>query len=131
MPRKNSAYYQRLSRLGMALGLAFSTPAAAGPSALPACGTPGRPACPLQRWMRTEIAAPFAKKDAARLADGFERLAELNPDPKKWPKWSQFARDGARAAREHRAAAVIIACAHCHSTYRSDYNREFRRRALR
>ena len=94
------------------------------------CGDPGRPPCPLQRWMRNELAQPIAKKDSTAVAEAFERLVALNPEPKKWSNWTKFAREGARAAREGKPSGVTIACAHCHSIYRGEYNIKYRRRAL-
>src|SRR5262245_40994511 len=129
--RKKRARCRAFSHLlSIALMLLSASAGAAG-SAGPVCGEPGRPPCPLQRWMRTERAQPIAKKDAGALADALERLSALNPEPNKWQNWTKFAQDGARAAREGKTAAVTIACAHCHSIYRGEYNIKYRRRAIR
>lgn len=95
-----------------------------------ACGVPGKPACPLQGWMRSKLATALAHKDLAELARRLDEVARLNPEPKKWGNWSKLALDGARAAREGRASGVIASCARCHSVYRSEFLVTHRARRL-
>lgn len=95
------------------------------------CGAPGKPPCPLQHWMRSELATALAHKDLKALERGLSRAVELNPDPKSWKNWTKFARDGATAAREGRARSVIAACARCHSIYRPEYNVKYRTRRVK
>ena len=44
----------------------------AGPALAATCGDPGLPACPLESYMRTKIAAPLTQKDMATVATGLE-----------------------------------------------------------
>jgi len=117
-----------LGALALTALTARSEPALADPA--PRCGAPGKPACPMQRWMRSRLATALAHKDLKALAEGLEALVALNPEPKKWRNWDKFANDGARAAREGRARSVIASCAHCHSIYRPEYNVKYRTRRV-
>jgi hypothetical protein len=128
---EKSAQYRGITRALFALVLLLSASANGHEPDGVTCGVPGKPACPLQRWMRNELTQSVVKKDDRATADALERLATLNPEPKKWLNWTKFAREGARAAREGRASGVNAACAHCHSIYRGEYNIKYRRRAIR
>jgi len=114
--------------LGAAVLLALATPTAAARP--PACGAPGKPACPLQHWMRHHLAAPYAKADFEGLAQGLDRLVALNPKPKGWANWKKFCTDGAAAARAERRASAVEACTRCHKVYRRTYNFTHRERPL-
>ncbi|MBK7585436.1 MAG: hypothetical protein IPI67_35280 [Myxococcales bacterium] len=96
--------------------------------AAPRCGAPGKPACPLQEWMRSRLALAFAKRDFPALERHLLDLAADNPAPAKWQNWSKFAKDGARAAQAGRIRGVVAACARCHSVYRPEYNARYRER---
>ncbi len=92
-----------------------------------ACGAPGKPACPMQQWMRVNIAAPLAAGDQQKLARNLELLVKLNPDPAKWQNWNRFAREGAERARKGRHPQP--SCTSCHNVYRAEYNEKYRQRA--
>lgn len=92
------------------------------------CGAPGKPACPLQHWMRTRVAAPHATHDLASLATALDQLAAINPDPEKWQNWSKYARDAAKQARG--GTLPLLACVNCHKVYRAPYNAKYRERAV-
>lgn len=93
------------------------------------CGTPGQPACPMQRWMRANIAAPLADNDAAALAVGLEKAAKLSPDP-AWISWSTLALNGAAAAKKGDIAGARAACKGCHDAWREAYRAKYRLRAI-
>jgi cytochrome c553 len=112
----------------LAVGLGSLAPGAAADG--PVCGSPGKPPCPLQRWMRHALARPLAEQRLGELADGLDQLVALNPEPKQWKNWDKFARDGASAARAGRRATAIASCAHCHSIYRPEYNSKYRARPV-
>ncbi|MCA9642123.1 MAG: hypothetical protein KC492_15560, partial [Myxococcales bacterium] len=88
------------------------------------CGTPGKPACPLQRWMREEVAAARYQKDLPKLAEHLDQLAEWNPEPSEWSKWTRYAREGAAAARAGRRADSV--CRGCHQDYRRRFQAKYR-----
>lgn len=90
------------------------------------CGAPGKPACPLQDWMRRNLALALAKKDGAALATHFEEIERRNPAKGQWANWNRFAREGAEAARAGRFSGVITTCGRCHSVYRSEYIAKYR-----
>lgn len=99
-------------------------------AAEPPCGAPGKPACPLQAWIRSHAAAPLATKNFTELETRFEQIAKLNPDPAKWGNWTKIAKDGARAAREKREGGVRETCGRCHGAYRRAYNARYRLRLI-
>jgi len=119
----------------LVLGLAIVTPWAASVGPMPSpvaavCGVPGKPACPLQAWMREHVAAPLAKRDWRGLAMSLDRLQTLNPQPGAWKHWERLASEGARAARDANETKALQTCTSCHDLYRSQYNELFRQRAL-
>jgi hypothetical protein len=96
----------------------------------PPCGAPGKPACPLQEWMRNNLAVPYAKSDLSGLAKGLTQVVSFNPRPKKWGNWDKIASDGAAAARKGDKSRARLACTNCHKVYRRTYNFSHRQRPL-
>ena len=96
----------------------------------PRCGAPGKPPCPLQRWMRHQLAAPLAKADHAALASAFRRLSELNPEPDEWNEWNELTERGRRAAEEGNIERAHATCGSCHRKYRRRYLRQHRTRPI-
>ena len=82
---------------GVVLGAA-AIAAAPTASADDACGTKENP-CPLQKWMRQNMAPANASGDFAALATDFDKVSKIAPDP-KWngadPKanWDAIAKAG-------------------------------------
>lgn len=92
------------------------------------CGEKNKP-CPLQAWMRVNIAAFSAAEDGPGLARGLERSAELSPDP-SWD-WAAIARAGAAAAKAGDFAGASKSCRSCHDKYKNLYKEKYRSRAVR
>jgi cytochrome c553 len=122
-----SAGLRKCASIAFALVLSLAPLTARG---APACGAPGKPACPFQSFMRTRLATAFAHRDLRELERRLAEVAERNPEPAKWHNWSKFARDGARAAHEGRLSGVVAACARCHAIYRPEFNVKYRERPL-
>ncbi len=99
-------------------------------SEAPSCGEPGKRPCPLQHWMRVNMAAPLAKGENEELAKAFETLEKINPRPGEWANWSKFSREGARAARAGNERGAEAECGHCHRVYRREYNARYRERKV-
>ncbi len=93
------------------------------------CGEPGQAPCPLQGFMRLQVAAPLAQKDLTTLAASLDRAATLLPDA-TWTTWPAFAKAGADAARSGKIDEVRKACKGCHDTWRAKYRKDFRPRPL-
>ncbi|MBI3202047.1 MAG: hypothetical protein HYZ29_10935 [Myxococcales bacterium] len=124
---KSIGFYVQYRAIFLVAGVLLAhTPAPAAP----ACGAPGKPACPLQSYMRTRLATALAHRDFRELERRLTQVAEQNPEPRKWHNWNKFALDGARAAREGRLRGVIAACARCHAIYRPEHNIKYRERKL-
>jgi hypothetical protein len=118
---------------GVMLGAA-AIAAAPTASADDACGTKENP-CPLQKWMRQNMAAANASGDMGALAADFDKVAKISPDP-KWngadPKanWDAIAKAGQTAAKANDAAAVKAVCKACHDTFKDKYKAQFRTKAV-
>jgi len=93
------------------------------------CGSPGKPACPLQGWMRANVAAPLAADDAAALATGLEKAAKLSPDA-SWSSWVSIANAGAAAAKKNDIAGARASCKQCHDAWRDAYKSKYRTRPI-
>ena len=91
------------------------------------CGSAGRPPCPLQRWMRKQVAVPYAKRDLSGLAAALNTLAQNNPNPRRWANWTKFAEKGAASAAAGREDTVSF-CTRCHRAYRRTYKATARTR---
>jgi hypothetical protein len=112
------------------LASAFPADAAVDARSAGACGRPGAPPCPLQRWMREHSAVAYANRDSAGLATVLEQAASLNPAPERWRKWGTVALAGASRVRRGSPGAALSACVGCHDTYRAEYVKNYRTRRL-
>lgn len=95
---------------------------------VPGCGEPGRPECPLQRWMDQRLNGPLASEATAQLEKSFRYLAAIAPA--EFPDWAAWALNGAESATRGDFEAVKRSCAGCHNDYRARYRKEMRARAL-
>lgn len=93
-----------------------------------ACGQPGLPPCPLQSFMRNEVAAPLARGDMKAISVALRKVATIAPPA--WASWSATALDGAAAAERGDRTALRADCNACHQTWREQYRQRFRDRPL-
>jgi hypothetical protein len=95
-----------------------------------ACGTKENP-CPLQKWMRQNMAPANASGDMPALAASLDKASTFAPDA-SWngkdakANWDAIAKAGAAAARANDAAAVKASCKTCHDTFKEKYKDKFR-----
>jgi hypothetical protein len=114
---------------GVMLGAA-AIGAAPTASADDSCGSKENP-CPLQKWMRQNMAPANASGDMGALATDFDKVAKIAPDP-KWngadPKanWDAISKAGQAAAKANDAAAVKAVCKSCHDAFKDKYKAQFR-----
>ncbi|MEO8800394.1 MAG: hypothetical protein ABI551_21055 [Polyangiaceae bacterium] len=92
-----------------------------------ACGTKANP-CPLQKWMKQNMAPDLAAGDNAGLAAALDKVAATNPDP-SWTTWSTIAKQGADAARKGDVAGAKASCKGCHDGYKAKYKAQYRMKA--
>jgi hypothetical protein len=92
------------------------------------CGEKKNP-CPLQAWMRKNVAPAVAAKDAAAPAVALERVATFSPDA-SW-SWAEMSRQAAAAARRGDLAEARKSCQGCHHTYKAEWNAKYRTRPVR
>jgi hypothetical protein len=116
--------------IALATLLALATVSPEAVAGKPACGAPGKPPCPMQRWMRTHLAVAYAQGDFVKLATALDKVVELNPRPNKWGNWNGIARKGAAAARKRDKRAALLSCTNCHRVYRRTYNLRYRERTV-
>jgi hypothetical protein len=90
------------------------------------CGSKENP-CPLQKWMRANLATALASGDTAALASNLKKVAATSPD-KAWT-WSKLATDGADAAAKGDLAGAKASCKTCHDAYKDQYKAKFRTKA--
>ncbi|MFS8070645.1 MAG: hypothetical protein ACMG6S_30130 [Byssovorax sp.] len=93
------------------------------------CGKPGQPPCPLQDWMRKNVASALAAIDPAALSVALEKAAKLSPNP-AWASWGSAASSGAEAAKKGDIAGARAACKTCHDAWRASYRDQFRMRPI-
>ena len=93
-----------------------------------ACGDKKNP-CPLQAWMRKNVATAVAAKDTAKLARALDRVATFSPDP-SW-SWAEMSRVAADAARRGDMAEARKSCQGCHHAYKREWVDTYRRRPVR
>jgi hypothetical protein len=101
--------------------------AAAPPRPKGECGDKNNP-CPLQRWMRVNIAPAVAANDPQVLAKALDRLAAFSPDP-SW-NWAPIAKAAAAAARRGDMTEARKSCQGCHNAYKEQWKTQFRKRAV-
>ena len=93
------------------------------------CGSPGAAPCPLQAWMRLNIALALSSNNMSALASGLDRSAKLTPDA-AWQSWATFATQGAAAARRGDMSGARAACKGCHDAWREAYRTKYRMRPI-
>ena len=103
-------------------------PASVVPVSSGPCGTKLNP-CPLQRWMRKNIAPAITANDTQALARALDRLAALSPDA-SW-RWAEIAKTGAEFARQGDMSAARKSCKGCHELYKPTWKASYRSRPVK
>lgn len=88
------------------------------------CGQPGLLPCPLQRFMRENVAAPLARGETKSIGVSLRKVAMIGPG--EFTNWSAIASQGAAAAEQGNTAALRSACNACHQAYRAAYRAKYR-----
>ncbi len=113
----------------------------AGANAARTFGPPKKPAvpyrvcgekdnlCPMQVWMRKNIAPAVTANDAPALAKAMDKLATMSPDP-SWA-WADIAKQSAEAARRGDMDEARKACRACHTTHKPVWRQKYRLRPIR
>jgi hypothetical protein len=117
--------------LGAAAIAAAPLPASADDAS---CGSKENP-CPLQKWMRQNMASAMSSGDMNALGAAFDKVSKIAPDP-KWnggdakANWDAIAKTGIAAAKANDAAAAKAACKTCHEAFKDKYKATFRTKAV-
>ncbi len=91
------------------------------------CGDKNTP-CPLQRWMRANMAPALAAMDAPALARALDRTASFSPDA-SWT-WAAMSKTAADAARRGDVAEARKSCQACHNAYKEKWKASYRKRPV-
>lgn len=102
-------------------------PPIARPVAAGECGDKNHP-CPMQKWMRANVATAVAAGDTAALARALDRVATMSPNP-GW-QWVQISTTAAAAARNGDMAEARKSCTGCHNLYKEPWKASYRKRAV-
>ncbi|HQY62266.1 MAG: hypothetical protein IPF92_03590 [Myxococcales bacterium] len=128
----------------MALATPVAAPPAGQPVAVNAARTfpkPKRPPqpvrvcgekdnlCPLQIWMRRNIAPAVTAGDTEALARAMDKLATFSPDS-SW-EWASMAKASAAAARRGDMDEARKACRGCHTTMKPLWRQKYRLRPVK
>lgn len=89
-----------------------------------ACGEKDKPPCPMQAWMKANMAPAAANGDSAALAKAFEYVA--SHAPAGFSDWSKIAKAGAEAAKANKIDDAKKSCKTCHDQYKNKYKEEMR-----
>ncbi len=92
-----------------------------------ACGSKENP-CPLQKWMRQNMAPALAAGDNAGLAAALDKVAKTSPDS-SWSSWSTISKQGSDAAKKGDLAGAKASCKDCHDAYKAKYKAQYRTKA--
>jgi hypothetical protein len=93
-----------------------------------ACGDKGQPPCPMQKWMKENMAPAAANGDADALAKAFDYVA--SHAPAGYSDWSKIAKSGGDAAKAKKVEDAKKACKNCHDEYKNKYKDEMRDKAF-
>jgi hypothetical protein len=88
------------------------------------CGQPGMAPCPLQRFMRENVAASLARGEDQAIARSLRKVAAIAPG--EFALWASIANEGAAAAEQDDTARLRAACTSCHRQYRAQYRTKYR-----
>ncbi|MEO7111795.1 MAG: hypothetical protein ABI183_15240 [Polyangiaceae bacterium] len=91
------------------------------------CGSKENP-CPLQKWMRQNMAPALAAGDNAGLAAALDKVTKISPDA-SWTTWSTLAKQGSDAAKRGDLAGAKASCKGCHDAYKDKYKSQYRTKA--
>jgi len=89
-----------------------------------ACGDKGKPPCPMQAWMKANMAPAAANGDTDALAKNLDYVA--GHAPAGFTDWSKIAKEGAAAAKKKDIDGAKKSCKTCHDMYKAKYKEEMR-----
>jgi len=124
--KPKAAAHAKPASAGAAAHVAAPATPADGPKKFD-CGEKGQPACPLQGFMKSQMATAAASGDGAVLAKALDEVA--GHAPPGLANWSTIAKGGAAKARAGDFDGAKASCKACHDQYKSRYKTEMRDRA--
>ena len=81
---------------------------------------------PMKDWMKKEVVAAKTAGDAAKLEALMIKLGKSVPDAKDFPKWEEYSKKAAAAAKGGNKDEINAACKACHEDYRKLFKEKYR-----
>lgn len=81
---------------------------------------------PMKDWMKKEVVAAKTAGDNAKLEALMLKLAKTVPDEKDFPKWAEYSKKSAAAAKGGNKDEINAACKICHDDYRKIFKEKYR-----
>lgn len=90
------------------------------------CGAKGQKLCPMQKWMKTVMAAASSSDDGDQLASALTYVA--NHPPPGFVTWTAISQSGAKKAKAGDLEGAKVSCKQCHDQFKADYKATLRDR---
>jgi hypothetical protein len=90
------------------------------------CGARGQKPCPMQKWMKTVMAAASSSEDGDKLAEALTYVA--NHPPPGFTAWAALATGGAKKAKAGDLDGAKVSCKQCHDQFKDKYKTTLRDR---
>ena len=86
-----------------------------------ACGEKGEPLCPMQSWMKKNIAKAVSAGDLPRIAKHLQFIADHTVEG--YDDWTEMAEAGVKAAEADDLKAAKKSCKPCHKAYQKKWRK--------
>jgi hypothetical protein len=90
------------------------------------CGAKGQKPCPMQKWMKTVMAAASSSDDGDQLASALTYVA--NHPPPGFATWTAISQSGAKKAKAGDLEGAKVSCKQCHDQFKAEYKATLRDR---
>lgn len=90
------------------------------------CGAKGQKMCPMQAWMKANMAAASSSGEGDKLATALTYVATHVPPG--FAGWAAMAKDGAAKAKAGDIDGAKLSCKQCHDAYKEKYKATMRDR---
>jgi len=90
------------------------------------CGAKGQKLCPMQKWMKTVMAAASSSGDGDKLAEALTYVAK-HPPP-GFVTWTALSEGGVKKAKAGDIDGAKVSCKQCHDQFKDKYKKTLRDR---
>jgi len=85
------------------------------------CGEKGEPLCPMQKWMKKNIAKSVSAGDLPSIAKHLQFIADHPVEG--YDDWTEMAEEGVKAARADDLKGAKKSCKTCHKAYQKKWRK--------